>query len=241
MSEAVLQAKDLVKTYRRDRGPELRPLDGVGLELERGAVEAVVGPSGAGKSTLARCLTLLEPPDAGRLVIDGVKDPWSGPAETLRRLRRRCQLLPQEPGRAVSPRWSVERVVTEPLDALPGNERRERAAELLASAELDVPLGRPARDLSGGQLQRLVIARALACDPVLMVLDETLTGLDLSLRSRIVERLLRWRDELGLTLLLISHDVPLMRHLADRVWRLHEGRLLPLAVVDGADGSGETS
>lgn len=234
MSEAVSQAAvlrvtDLAKAYRRGaHETEVRPLDGVDLTLERGAVEAIVGPSGTGKSTLARCLTLLERPDTGRLVVEGVEDPWSGPAETLRRLRRRCQLLPQEPGRAVSPRWSVERVVTEPLGSLPRGERRERAAELLASAELDVPLDRPARDLSGGQLQRLAIARALACDPGLMVLDETLTGLDLSLRSRISERLLVLREERGLALLLISHDVPLMRHLADRVWRLHDGRLLPL-------------
>lgn len=229
MSDAFLQAKGLVKTYRRGRrGTELRPLDGVDLTLERGTVEAVVGPSGAGKSTLARCLTLLEPADAGRLVVEGVDDPWSGPTETLRRLRRRCQLLPQEPGRAVSPRWSVERVVTEPLDSLPRSERRERAAILLAAAELDVPLDRPARDLSGGQLQRLAVARALACEPGLMVLDETLTGLDLSLRARLAERLLGLREERGLALLLISHDVPLMHHLADRVWRLEDGRLLPL-------------
>ena len=235
MSEAFLEATGVAKTYRRGRGgteTEVRPLDGVDLTLERGGVEAIVGPSGTGKSTLARCLTLLERPDAGHLVVEGVNDPWSGPTETLRRLRRRCQLLPQEPGRAVSPRWSVERVVTEPLDSLPDSmpraERRERAAELLAAAELDVPLDRPARDLSGGQLQRLAIARALACEPGLMVLDETLTGLDLSLRSRIAERLLALREDRGLALLLISHDVPLMRHLADRVWRLHEGQLLPL-------------
>ena len=234
MTELLLEARGLQKTYRRGRGgshgTEIKPLDGVDLTLQPGRVEAVVGPSGTGKSTLARCLTLLEPPDAGSLRVAGV-EAWNADSAELRRLRRRCQLLPQEPGRAVSPRWSVERVVSEPLESLgslPRDERRTRAVELLASAELDVPLTRRARDLSGGQLQRLVLARALACEPRLMVLDETLTGLDLSLRTQITDRLLALREERGLALLLISHDLPLMRHLADRVWRLDSGRLLPL-------------
>lgn len=239
MSELVpvgpfLVAQGLEKTYRRggrrflgvgEKNPvEVKPLDGADLALRSGVVEAVVGPSGAGKSTLARCLTLLERHDAGQVTVDGV-DPWLADAAELRRLRRRCQLLPQEPGRAVSPRWNVEQVVTEPLAGLSKTARRDRAAALLASVELDVPLARPARDLSGGQLQRLVLARALACEPRLMVLDETLTGLDLSLQSKIADRLLALREERGLSLLLISHDVDLMRHLADRVWRLDCGRL----------------
>jgi len=225
----VLEASGLVKRYRRGagKGLDVTPLYGVDLTLAAGEVVAVVGPSGGGKSTLARCLTLLEQPDEGTVRVGGV-DAWSCEPTRLRQLRRRCQLLPQEPGRAVSPRWNVEQVICEPLaDPADPVERRARAADLLTQVDLDVPLHRRARDLSGGQLQRLVLARALACEPSVMVLDETLTGLDLSLRARIAERLLALRAERGLALVLISHDVALMGDLADRILRLEAGRLVP--------------
>lgn len=250
MTQVVLEASGLVRRYRRG-GRDVTPVDGLDLTLRGGEMIAVVGPSGVGKSTLARLLTVLERPDAGSLRLRTAPeaepvDPWTVPAAELAGLRRRCQLLPQDPVRAVSPRWTVEQVVCEPLalsdrhaartESHPGLDAvQQRAAELLARVGLDVSLRRRARDLSGGQLQRLVLARALACEPRLLVLDETLTGLDLRRQVAILELLRRLGTDSRLAIVLVSHDVARMAEACDRVWRLQAGRLLPL---DGGDREG---
>ena len=196
--------------------------------VPRGSTTALVGRSGSGKSTLARCLALLERPDAGDILVDGqTTHGLSG--QKLAAARRSVQLVVQDPVRAVNPRFTVAEAVTEPLQVtgVGSKERREKAAELLQEAQLDVDLlDRPARRLSGGQLQRLVLARALACNPRALILDEALSGLDLSVRARLIELLETLQDRHGITYVLLSHNLGLVAHLADRVYRLEDGRVV---------------
>lgn len=203
-------------------------LDGVDLELESGSITSLVGRSGSGKSTLARCLALLEEPDEGKLRVVG-EDPWRAKKQRLAQLRRSCQLVVQDPVRAMQPSWTAARVVAEPLRIVGMNraEAKLRAMGLMTELELETSTlaDRPARSLSGGQVQRLALARALAAEPKLLILDETLSGLDLSLRAQIVNLLLHSREKRELTLLLISHDRALADHVGDRTLELAAGKL----------------
>lgn len=203
---------------------EARVLDGVSLGIAAGETVALVGRSGAGKSTLARCAVGIETADSGEIRIDGrLFDPG------LRRQRRLVQMVWQDPLPALSPYQTAGQSIREPLDAFSIDEpsnRDERVRALLASVGLSPELaGRRPYELSGGECQRIVIARALAPEPRLLILDEPLSALDPPSQAAITPLLQNIARQAARAVLLISHDLTAIRRLADRVAMLHEGRI----------------
>ncbi|NKY43760.1 dipeptide ABC transporter ATP-binding protein [Nocardia cerradoensis] len=205
-------------------------LDGVTLEVRAGAAVGIVGESGSGKTTLARQIVGLDRPDSGAIEYGGVAlDALDRPA--TRQWRRAVQYVFQDPYGALDPRLTVARSIAEPLELngvdLGGTTVDERVRQLLAEVELPAEYAhRLPHELSGGQLQRVVIARALANDPTVIVADEPVSALDLSVQARILRLLERLRRERGLTLLLISHDLAVVRFLCDEVVVLQHGRIV---------------
>ncbi len=241
MSGPLLAASGLVKTYPARglgvRGRPVRAVDGVSLALERGGTLAVVGESGSGKSTLARLLLGLERPDAGSVVFDGVPVTAARGA-ALRGLRRRLQAVFQDPFESLDPRLSVATIVAEPLMGSQRGGRdglRRRVAELLETVGLPAAVmdRRPAA-FSGGERQRIAIARALATGPDLLLLDEPLTALDVSVQAQILNLLAGLHRRLGLALVFISHDLTVVRYLCERTAVMLGGRIVeegPTAVI----------
>jgi ABC-type glutathione transport system ATPase component len=211
-----------------------RVLQGVDLDVRRGECVALVGESGSGKTTLARCALLLAPPTAGSVRFDGEELAALAPAD-LRQRRRRFQMIFQDPQVSLDPRVPVGRTVAEPLAVhglLPRRDRARAAADLLARVGLSPDLaGRYPHELSGGQRQRVGIARALATGPDLLVADEPTSALDVSARAQILNLLAGLRTSLGLSLLLVAHDLAAVAHLADRVAVLHAGRIVEIATA----------
>jgi peptide/nickel transport system ATP-binding protein len=234
----LLTLEALRKDYPVRRGLLLRrqgtvhALAGVDLTVGRGECLALVGESGSGKTTLGRCALRLVEPTAGRIAFDG-EDLLALSRRELRRRRRRFQMVFQDPYGSLDPRQRIESVVAEPLEihsALGRAARAARAQELLAMVGLAPELaGRFPHELSGGQRQRVGIARALAPEPDLLVADEPVSSLDVSVRGQILELLAGLRARLGLTLLLIAHDMAAVERLADRVAVMYLGRIVELA------------
>jgi len=230
MSEApLIQAEGLVKTYRTGRR-QAHVLRGVDLSLARGEIVGLVGESGCGKSTLGRCLLRLEELDAGRVLLDGV-DLSSLSRRALRRARQRMQLVFQDPFSSLDPRLPVEAIVGEPLATF--GLARGRAARRAAVTELLEQVGLPAdvlgrypHEFSGGQRQRLGIARALAARPELIVADEPVSALDVSVQAQIINLLGELQRRARLTYLFISHDLRVVRHLCHRVVVMYLGRIV---------------
>ncbi len=195
----------------------------------RGETLAIVGESGCGKSTLARMLTMVEPPSRGRLVIDGA-DLATIDAETRRRLRRTVQMVFQNPYGSLNPRQKIGDALAEPLvinTGLAASERTAAAAELLRQVGLRPEhANRYPHMFSGGQRQRIAIARALILKPKLLVLDEPVSALDISIRAQILNLLSDLKDQYGLTYVFISHDLGVVRHVADRVMVMYLGRVV---------------
>jgi peptide/nickel transport system ATP-binding protein len=213
---------------QRTRGV-VRAVDGVDLALRRGECLALVGESGSGKTTLGRCLIRLLEPTAGRVLFDG-EDLLALRSRALRARRRRFQIVFQDPWGSLDPRQRVEAIVAEPLalhTRLRPAERRRQTAELLASVGLEPALaGRFPHELSGGQRQRVGIARALAAGPELLVADEAVSALDVSVRGQVLDLLAGLRERLGLALLFISHDLAAVQRVADRVAVMYLGRVV---------------
>ena len=217
------------------RKGSVRSLDGVSFGIRRGEVMGLVGESGCGKSTLARVLLRLIPPDIGSVTVAG-RDLAALHGEELRRFRTSMQLIFQNPHAALDPRMRIGTSLEAPL-AQHGigsqGERRRRASDMLKEVGLDDSfVGRLPRQCSGGELQRIVIARALLLEPRFLVCDEPTSALDASLRAQIVDLLVDLRRRFDLTLLLISHDLRVVRHVSDRVAVMYLGRIVEIGDRD---------
>ncbi len=234
---ALIEVDRVTKRYARRaalRGFRLESavttvVDQVSFTIERGETLGLVGESGSGKSTLARMVLGLVEPDEGAVRIDGV----TVNAATIQGLRRRMQPVFQDPAAALDPRMRVLDLVTEPLVIHRRSEATSRAGLRLAAAELmgavgmdESALGRYPHEFSGGQKQRINIARALAIEPEILVLDEPVSALDVSVAAQVVNLLRGLQRELRLTYLFISHSMPLVRYLATRIAVLERGKLV---------------
>jgi len=230
--EPLVSVRGLSKSYRQRRWLRtfgIQALDRVDLEIPAGSTVALMGESGSGKSTLAWCLARLLQPDAGEIRFAG-RDLLKMPPRELAAVRRRIQLIFQDSAQALNPRFSAAEVVSEPLDIQAVGtkvERRERALQLMEQVGLSASwAGRSPFEFSGGQRQRLAIARALTLQPSLLILVEALTGLDLPIQAEIIALLVQLQAAHGLTYLYISHDLNLVERLAAEVVVMHEGRIV---------------
>jgi peptide/nickel transport system ATP-binding protein len=231
----LLQAEGLEKRYRLPRrslfapAPEVQALAGVGFTLEAGRSLGIVGESGSGKSTLARLVMALEHPTAGSVRFDGVDLHTLG-AAALRRARAGFQMVFQDPYGSLDPRRSVLQTVAEPLRALEGagpDEQRRRAAEALEAVGLAAAdLARYPHEFSGGQRQRIAIARALVTRPRLIVADEPVSALDVSVQAQVLNLLRDLQQRYGLAYLFISHDLAVVDLVCDEVLVLQQGRVV---------------
>lgn len=239
-SETLVRVDGLVKHYpvRRGtfgrKGGVLKAVDGVSLFIRRGEVLGLVGESGSGKSTLGRMIVRLIDPDDGRVQL-GATDLTSLSGEALRRERRRFQMVFQDPNSSLNPRMTIGDALREALrlhGLAKGNEEG-RIAELLRLAELpEDSAERYPHEFSGGQRQRVGLIRALALEPELIVADEPVSALDVSVQAQILALLQRLRAELGLTMLFISHDLDVVEMLADRIIVMYLGRIVEVAPTD---------
>ncbi|HEX6445726.1 MAG TPA: oligopeptide/dipeptide ABC transporter ATP-binding protein [Streptosporangiales bacterium] len=228
----MIEVRDLVKHYQVPGRGTVRALGGVSFTVERGETLGLVGESGCGKSTVAQVLVRLEPPTSGEVRIAG-QDVAAARGAALRRLRRTVQLVFQDPYASLNPRMRVGAAIAEVLAvhdaALGAAARRDRVTELLGMVGLTAGTAdRLPAQLSGGQRQRVGIARALAVRPEVLVLDEPVSALDVSVRAEVMNLIARLRDELGLTCVFISHDLGMVRHIADRIAVMYLGEIVEL-------------
>jgi peptide/nickel transport system ATP-binding protein len=235
MSASLLQVSHLVKDYRLPRehllaaAPRVRALDDVSFTLKRGKSLGLVGESGSGKSTLARLVMALEAPSAGQVMFDG-QDLNALPAAALRRARAGFQMVFQDPYGSLDPRRRVLQTVCEPLAALglaSAAEQRERAAEALDAVGLRAAdLDKYPHEFSGGQRQRIAIARALITRPKLIVADEPVSALDVSVQAQVLNLMQDLQDRFEVTYLFISHDIAVVDLVCDEVIVLQQGRIV---------------
>ena len=229
---SLLDAKDLKRHYRIGGGPfrpavTLRAVDGVSISLEPGRTLAVVGESGCGKSTLARMVTMIEQPTEGSLRIDGT-EVTTADAATLKNLRPVVQMVFQNPYGSLNPRKKVGSILEEPLvinTDLDAERRQAAGRDMMAKVGLRPEhYARYPHMFSGGQRQRIAIARALMLHPKIVVADEPVSALDVSIRAQVLNLLMDLQDELKLAYLFISHDLSVVRHIADEVMVMYLGR-----------------
>ncbi|XAH23807.1 ABC transporter ATP-binding protein [Xylophilus sp. GW821-FHT01B05] len=224
-----------VRTLTRQPKKVLHAVQEVSFEIPRGATFGLVGESGSGKSTVARMIAGLTPPTAGRIVIDGI-DRWADPQGAVA-LRRRFQIIFQDPYASLNPRWRVDRLIAEPLEVLgltsSRAETEERVADALRRVRMSPDDGRRyPHQFSGGQRQRIAIARALASRPEFIVCDEPTSSLDVSVQAQVLNLMRDLQDEFGLTYLLISHNLAVIRHMCDQVGVMRRGQLVELGSAE---------
>ncbi|MFD6564432.1 ABC transporter ATP-binding protein [Micromonospora profundi] len=243
MSENILEVRDLVKHYPVTQGVvfkktvgQVKAVDGVSFGLRTGETLGVVGESGCGKSTLARVLMNLEKPTAGSVVYKG-QDISKLSGGALRRLRRQIQLVMQDPYTSLNPRMTVGDLIGEPFeihpDVAPKGSRRTKVRELLDLVGLNPEhINRYPHQFSGGQRQRIGIARALALRPEVIVCDEPVSALDVSIQAQVMNLLEKLQSELGLSYVFIAHDLSVVRHLSDRVAVMYLGKIVEIGTED---------
>ncbi|MEU5548668.1 MULTISPECIES: ABC transporter ATP-binding protein [unclassified Micromonospora] len=243
MSDVVLETRDLVKHFPLTRGivfkkqvGAVRAVDGINLELRRGETLGIVGESGCGKSTLARLLVGLETPTSGDLFVQGKNMAKVG-SEERRRGRRNIQLVMQDPYTSLNPRMTVGDIIGEPFevhpDVVPKGQRRPKVQELLELVGLNPDhINRYPHQFSGGQRQRIGIARALALNPEIILCDEPVSALDVSIQAQVINLLEKLQNELGLSYIFIAHDLSVVRHIADRVAVMYLGKIVEIGTED---------
>jgi oligopeptide transport system ATP-binding protein len=240
--EVILRAEDLVKHYpikagvlRRTVG-HVKAVDGVSFELYKGETLGIVGESGCGKSSLGRMLMRLEEPTGGTLTFDGV-DVYSQKGPAMRRLRRDIQIVFQDPYTSLNPRKTVGDIIGEPFeihpDVVPKGGRRRRVQELLDLVGLNPEhINRYPHQFSGGQRQRIGIARGVALNPKVIICDEPVSALDVSVQAQVVNLLESLQNELGLAYIFIAHDLSVVRHISDRVGVMYLGKIVEIGDED---------
>ncbi|MET3899058.1 dipeptide transport system ATP-binding protein [Devosia sp. UYZn731] len=243
MSTPVLQVKDLKRDYHGSGGlfrpaKVVHAVKGVNFTLEKGRTLAVVGESGCGKSTLARMITLIDQPTSGEILIDG--KPVDATHGVTREMRQKVQIVFQNPYGSLNPRQKIGDVLAEPLllnTDMPKSERQDRARAMLAKVGLAPEhFNRYPHMFSGGQRQRIAIARALMLNPSFLVLDEPVSALDLSVQAQILNLLKDLQDEFGLTYVFISHDLSVVRYIADEVMVMYYGDVVEHGSRDAVFG-----
>lgn len=211
----------------------LHAVTDVTFAINKGETFALVGESGSGKSTIAKIVVGLIPANGGAITIDGVTIGSTGDSRELRALRRRMQMIFQDPYASLNPRMRVDKIVAEPIrafDLLSGDAVGERVGDLLRAVGLDARDGQKfPHEFSGGQRQRICIARALASNPAFLVCDEPTSALDVSVQAQILNLMKDLQTDFGLTYLFISHDLAVVRHMASRIGVLYLGRLAEVA------------
>ena len=235
---ALLEVEGLVKHFVAARSvfgratAFVKAVDGVSFSLDAGKTLALVGESGCGKSTVSRLMLRLIEPDSGQIRFEG-RDLLAFDANQLRAFRRDAQIIFQDPYASLNPRMTISQILTEPLalhDLVSASRRHQRVEELLQLVGLEPRFARRySHEFSGGQRQRIAIARALAVEPKLIICDEPVSALDVSIRSQILNLLRDLQDRLGLAYIFVSHDLAVVKHIADRVAVMNLGGIVEMA------------
>jgi oligopeptide/dipeptide ABC transporter ATP-binding protein len=231
----LLAVRDLAKHYVDAAGRRVKALDGVSFALGAGEVLGIVGESGCGKSTLARTLIGLQQPTAGDILMEGESLLAAGAAQ-LKARRRNVQMVFQDPFGSLDPRQRVGAIIGEPLVVHGFGDRASRAARVAELVELvglePDSIRRFPHEFSGGQRQRIAIARALALNPRLVIADEPVSALDVSIQSQIINLIAELRRRFGLAMLFISHDLSVIRHVSDRIAVMYLGRVVEIGEAE---------
>lgn len=240
MSACILEASHLVKTYTQSSGnfgfgqTTIKALDDVSVRLEKGSTLAVVGESGSGKSTLARCLLQLQPFESGEVLFHG-QDLAKLDSKQLRKVRKNLQMVFQDPFASLNPRMRVGEIVGEGLlvhDLGSKEGQQEKVAQMLKRVGLEIDDAKKyPHQFSGGQRQRIGIARALVLEPEVVVCDEPVSALDVSVQAQILLLLKELQKEMQLSYLFITHDLRVVRHVADKMVVMHQGKIVEAGEV----------
>ena len=234
--DSVLTVRDLTVEFKIGKDKVVKAVSGLSFDVVKGETLAVVGESGCGKTTLARAVLQLPPPNSGEVIFNGT-DLTSLPKENLRSARTSMQMIFQDPISSLDPRMTVHQLIDEPLEIWgrgTREERDERIKTLLNNVGLEpeLVLNRRSYEFSGGQCQRISIARALALDPRMLICDEPVSALDVSIQAQILNLLQDMKDQFGLTMVFISHDLAVVRAVSDRVMVMYLGKICEIAAPE---------